>query len=496
MPSDEDDNSFNDAMNEWASKQSFFQNTRNRFIHPDPSLPVLFRITGYLFRLSLLGLLLFGGFLFIVKKHVNGAGFGEMMSEKIAALIGADEYEGRSFVWKGNRATTKVFKATGSDDAFFKKLQATNISFRIPRNRLFNKSWKIEDFNIGDLDMTLRVGSKTDSSAAKGASDASEALLAAGFGIDPDLGQLRFDEIDVGVANLNWGVSDTTKGSILGAPALIKREGNGWSLALTGGELSQNWWNGVNIKRLDVGVGDTSIALSNGELEFREGGEGTLAGEIKLGATPQVDLQMSVKETRLEGLIPPDFHRYLGGVGNASISVSGSPNHRDGLRSKVTLEIVEGRIRNIPAFEALSLMLESTRVRHVALAGGHAEFETGGGVWKVTEFELESEGVGRLLGSFTVSEAEAPEVPLGGDDDPLAGLDQPVIDKPLEERWIFKGSLRFGVPTPSLTRVHPASAKFFTADGAGMSWIDIELDGPITEVTQKLHDEIIAAMRR
>ena len=489
----DEDHSFNEAMNEWAAKQSFFQNPRNRIIHPDPSLPTIFRIIGYLFRLAIVGMFGVIVMLFAMKKYVGGESFGTMMADKIGALLQADDYEGRRYSWKGNRATTKLFSAVGSEEAFYKDLKAVSISFNMPKSALFGKSWKIDDLDIGELEMTLRVGRSSDTATSGIPTLDRLPFVAAGFGIDPDLEKLRYDFIEVAHTNLRWGVSKTTRGSIIDAPMEIVPDPEGWKLSFKGGTLSQNWWNGVKIESLDLQTRDDKLLFSNAKFELARGGSATLAGEMSLGAVPQADLQMNISEGDIAGLIPPAFHRYLGGRANATVAISGSPNTRSGLAADTTLEFVGARMRNIPAFEALSLLLETSRIRHLPLTSGTVQFETSDSEWRVTELNAICEGVGVLRGSFTVSEKESKKEPGIGLPD---GSEAAVPELPIEERWIFDGKLQLGIDSKKLGDVHPLAKTLFEDDGSGTSWIELVLDGPITEITSELHDSIISGMRR
>ena len=52
------DTSYADAMNEWAAKQSFLRNKRNRILHPDPGHRPFVRFLGYALRLLIVLFLL------------------------------------------------------------------------------------------------------------------------------------------------------------------------------------------------------------------------------------------------------------------------------------------------------------------------------------------------------------------------------------------------------------------------------------------------------
>lgn len=489
MPKNED-HSFNDAMNEWAAKQSFFQNPRNRIIHPDPSLPWVFRALGYLFRLLVVVLIATILLLYGMKKYVGGQAFGTMMAEKVGALLDAEEYEGRRYVWKGTRGTTKLFSAKGSEQAFYKDLKAISISFSMPRSAFFGDAWKLKSLDIAELDMTLRVGRSTNAARVP------ELLptLAAGFGINPNLERLSFDLMEIAHTNLRWGVSKTTQGSILDAPMDIIRDAGNWTLRFKGGTLFQNWWNGFAIRSLDVQLRDGKLLFTNAKFGLPKGGSANLTGDMTLGAIPQANLQMNISDAEVAGLIPAAFHRFLGGEVNASIAITGSPNTRSGLATDATLEVVGARLRNLPAFEALSLLLETSRVRHLPLTSGTVQFETSDGEWRVTDIDIQCEGVGVLRGNFTVSERKVEQETLAPLDSPEKSAEE-VPELPIAERWNFDGKLRLGVPSAKLSEFDPAAKDFFKDDGSGTSWIDIMLDGPINEVTRALRDEIIEAIR-
>ncbi len=493
----EEERTFNEAMNEWAAKQSFLHNSKNRLIHPDPSLPLPFRLLGYGLRLAFFGAIFFLAGLFLLKKYVGSKGFADMMSEKIGALIDAESYEGSRYRWKGARASTKLFSAQGSEQAFFKELEATGIAFEMPKNLLFNKTWDLEKLEVGQLDVTLRVGQATGLSAAAPAAE--RAPLTAGFGINPDLERLRFAHLQVKEAAFRWGVTKTNQGSVTGSGLVVtppEAEAGAWTLDFAGGRLRQNWWRDLQIDSLRVEVGDGRIAFKDSALRLGSG-TGSLRGDITLGAIPDVSLQLNLQEVPVTSLIPAEFGTYLAGTANASIGIEGSPNTRAGFGSRSIVEFAnEGTLLNIPAFEAISRLLDTIRFRVLPLTGGTVTFETGERRWNVSKVDIQCGNFAQLRGAFTVSEADRkrPVAPISA----LAPASPPSSATVSElERWEFSGELSLGIDEATFPRLsQPEAAQFFTSDGRGTSWIAITIDGTVDELTNDLADQIIAAANK
>ena len=494
----EEERTFNEAMNEWAAKQSFFHNPRNRLVHPDPSHPLPFRILGYLVRLGVVGLVLWGLSGLVISLHIKGKGFSQMLNDKLAEHLGADDHKGKTFAWKDGRATCKRFEASGSDSAFYKQLTAQGLSFEIPKKKMFSKAWDLEGVRIAELEMLLRVGR---SSGLAGAGlPSGERPMAAGFGIDPDFRQLRYEQIDIDEATFLWGVSSTTRGQIASAPMLAvppRASGGSWKLSFKGGALTQNWWRDVALQSLEVEVKPDRLVLSNGSLGFSKPGDTKLTGELLFGAVPQAKMNLSVSGAQIETFCPQAFRRFIGGEVNASIAIDGSPNTRTGLGSKSTIEFVDANLRDIPIFQALSMLLDSSRLRMLPLSGGTATFETGGGVLNITDIDIVSEGVGKLRGELKVTEVADDTLPEGGDG--LGSVERAALasrSKVGIADWEFSGELRFGVQIERFPALEKTAAKgLFKPAGDGHAWITIPLKGTLDQLTKPQHDAIVRAIR-
>lgn len=508
MPTEEE-RSFAQAMNEWSAKQSTFHNTGNRLIHPDPSLPLPFRIFGYLFRLAVVLLLLYLVFVFLVGRHLKGEGFAEMMAEKVGTKLAAADYEGYAYSWKGDRAYTKIYRATGSEDSFFRSLEANAVKFRIARPRMFSKAWELDTISIGTLKAELRVGRSESISLISPESQ----LSYAGFGINPDLDQLTFEAIEVDKANLNWGIGEQTKGRLSDAQLTFRRTESGSKLQIVDAVLQQNWLKDLQVATLDIAVQSSKVSLTDGLLGFEfpgknaEGktvnGQARLTGEISIAAVPDVNLQIALKDTAIENFLPNEFRRYVTGNTNGMIAIGGSPNAQTGITTNGTLVLNTGRLRNIAALQALSLLLEKTSLRQLPITNGIIEFSTGENQLTVPKFELQSDGGTILRGRFTVRAAKQsnPTIELPPIDLPDIPTEDDILSPPARqtgsaiEQWLIDGSAELGVSRELVESGHPSSKDIFSTEKEGLLWVELPLAGKISEITADLQQRIIDSIQ-
>ncbi len=500
MANVEDERSFNEAMNDWAARQSFFRNMGNRIVHPDPELPWPFRLFGYLFRLAVV-LFFIGGISFVMmKKYLSSQGFSDKVGASLASHLKADDYSSTSFLWKDSRVSVKKFSANGGDDAFFRTLEARFVRFRSAPLALLFSDWKLKDITIAELDVMMRSGAKIEMTGSHREGSTDPTLMYAGIG-PPDFGRVRFESLTVDDASFRWGLSNATRGSLSNAAASFDagETSDGWRLDFTNAVFEQNWLKKLSIPSLSVRREDGKLMVDEVNVTLPSGGTGTLGGSVTLGDLPQVSLTLNLTHASLEDFVPPAFQRYVTGDITGKVVFSGSINTKAGIETTADLD-VRGILRNIPVFESLSLLTQTSRLRHFPITKGKVSFKTSGGILKVTNLEIAAEDIAVLTGRFSFEPTSVDEP----DADILSSLPSeevgPVIpeieteagsDGPGLPDYICKGSLSLGVVPDRLTALEEAADAHFREEGGGFRWMKISLNGQIDELTKTLYDTMI-----
>jgi len=487
----DNDKSYSDAMNEWARKNSFFGDRGNRLIHPNPGLPGPLRAFGYLLRVGSLLLILWLIVSFGLRKYVGGTGFGEKVGGVVASMVGAGDFEASALQWKGKRMTLSRFSAKGGDTAFFHTLEARYFRFDSSPLAFLGSEWNVGEVVLSNLAIKLRSGAKMSevpvSLEMRGLFGS--ALQWGGYsGGTHDGKTLTFDSVKVLEAAIEWGLSEATNGALEGAGLVFVPDDSGWRLEIAGGKFRQNWLQGVTVEKLTIKPDAGKLRFTEGVVNLDNGGTATISGTVELGALPKLDLTIAITGGSLSDLLPENYTTYADGKVDGELRMTGSINTKSGVEFAGDLKISEGILRNIPVLESISILTETTRLRHLPITAGIVKFGTKEGVLNVQAFDLVSKDMAQLKGSFTFARdmSNASEAELIGLVTPTAGATPYLCD----------GSFRIGVMAASLAKTNEVGDKYFAPTSEGYRWMDVGLDGAVEQLTRPLYDEMLIDIRK
>jgi len=485
----DDEKSYSEAMNEWARKNSFFGNRGNRLIHPSPALPGPLRALGYLLRVVALVFVLWLVVNYGLRKYVGSKGFGEKVGGVVAAMVGAEDFESSPLLWKGGRMSLTRFSATGGESAFYRSLDARYIRFQSSPLAFLGSTWSLDDVVLNNLDVKLRSGSKTGEVplSLRGGSGGG-ALLLGGLGGGHEGKSLRFEELKVLDANVEWGLSEATRGGLVSGTCRLLPGDSGWRLEIAGGTFGQTWLQGITVERLTITEEGGVLQFRDGELALASGGKGTLAGTVALGALPKVDLTLGLSAGALSDLLPKRYATYVDARIEGELRLTGSVNTKSGIEIAGDLRLAEGILRNIPVLESVSILTETTRVRNLPITSGTLRFTTREGALEVTALEAVSKDTAMLRGSFAFARDME-----GASEKELIGLTQTGADvSPL----LWSGNLRIGVLPKSLVKAGQTGEKYFSPEADGYRWMEVVLSGEMEGLTAQLRDQMLADIKK
>lgn len=478
-------------MNDWAAKQSFFRNTGNRLIHPNPSLPLVFRLVGYLFRVVILVFIFTMIGRFGLKKYVMSSGFSEKAAASFAELLKADEFEASTLLWKGKRVSLKQFKATGKQEAVFRTLKADYLQFESHPLKLLGEVWDLGEIVISRLEIDFRSGAVTEVPVA-GLEEGVQQLLMAGLGSVPDFGKLKFGKISVKEAALTWGLSETTKGGYLGSFEFQHGDAPGeWRINLTGGRFFQNWLMDVNVEKMSIQRSGDKLIMKDGMLSFDDGGSATAEGELLLGGIPETDLTIQMAKVNITNFIPDAFSDYLDGYVSGPLKLKGSINTRAGIEMNGAFTMVGGRIRSVSVFESLALLTQVSRFRQMPLSSGSFDLKTGGDELSVNGIDIKSDELAHLKGGFAMNRSVV-----------LTAEEQMINEQLNSEGKALKrapyhvsGELEIGVVPEKLDEFRTVADKYFKKKEGGFEWMSLHLTGEAPDLTNSVYEKMVEDVR-
>lgn len=475
---------YSEAMNEWAAREgraSFAERSRVSVMLPDPFAHPAVRLLGYGWRLGLLVVLGAAGYWFLLRSHLAGAAFAGELSGRLAEVLGAEKASLSRLEWKGNQAQARKFSATGGPESFFRTLEATEVSFRVPFSQYRNPEWALTRLEAGTLQVELRSGSLKAPEAGEVPDVFSPPVLTVpGDGVkldagapDPELApepkgrDRRVLDLDVNRDGLEvvppvrrvtfggvqaahfvagWGTSEATRGELRDASIRASRgPGGSWVIDIPAGTLSQNWLRGLTFTQLRARYDAGVLALEDTPVRIGEV-SGVLGGRIQCADVPVFALTLRAEDLPLETFCGEPFDRYFNLRAGGTLEIGGSTNRSSGITVTGAMVVTGGAIRGLPIQQALATATTRLRFREFEITGGTVEFATGSGKLEVKSFRLDSRRDVVLRGSLTHD---------AGD---------------------FTGALEIGVDPVLLQKLDPAVVgQFFPKEEEGRRWMTVSL---------------------
>ena len=487
------------TLREREEEKRFLKKIRHRAIHPDHRGPILFRLAGYVVRLVILAVVVTAILFLRNRSYFNGESFSNEVQTELDHYFDGEDSKLQRISWASDQAKTS-YRANGGPGAFFRQIDLQGITARAKwRKLLISHSWELSDVEISEANIFLKGGQ-----TPRSAEDPPKERVRSGNWLKaaPDFSRARYGEITLHKANIHWGPFWTSKGSAAGCRATLRRRHGEWKLSLFGGTVSQNWLRNLEMdpdKPLEITLTDNQINIHETEFRLGEAGQVTLKGTIRLGETPDFDLQVSMKTIDLRHIVPDEFYSTLGGLVDITMKVTGSPNTSAGIIFEGELSIVQlGRLRNIPILRTLSTITPRTDLRLMPVrSGSSVKFKTRKGVLHLTDISIqggatlpggglkndqgEAMDAARVLGHLTY-QMDTTELESSLRLESLSNKEEDQIEEPGPEVG-FNGEVRIGMPWVLLDKNVHFREKYFTKDNRGYGWITVPLEGLIDEIS-------------
>lgn len=397
-----------------------------------------------------------------IEAFLRGDDFRHFLDRKSSAVLRAD---GRfaPLRWQDAEVYSDAFEAAGGPGPW-EKLTVEEVRARLDLAAVWRRVWRVERIDAEKLSASLRAPSL----AAPDAAAASAVKPAAG-GQDffarflpsrVEIGDFRVNNL-----TLSWASGRLAGARIAAHPSDSTMQA--WELEGTGGRLEEARLPAIALASFNVKASAHDVFLTRAEGRADSGGRLELSGRQALGGDRAMDLSVDYDGLPAGEFLPEDWRARLHGNTAGSVRVTGSGADAQTLRARGHIDLNDGRLAALPVLDELAVLTASGRYRQIPLQKGHADFDwTPQGV-AVTNLSVESEGLLRLEGGFTVR----------GDQ----------ID----------GTIQVGVARGSLRWIQPVSARVFDLpERDGYVWTTAHLHGPARHPAEDLTPRLIAAAQQ
>jgi len=386
---------FGDRLSQWVSSQGFWFQVRYSMSGKGMQGRLMFHLVNIGFRV-LVFLLIAAIFVWIyLERRTGTAHFLTGFKESLTEGISASELEMRGLQRLQGQMELSRIAAEGNNGTFFSSLEARNVRCKMGLIDGLIGVWRPGVIAIAKLDLDLRAGADDAESAAS---------MARVFFSDPKKVEIR--SFDIAEANLRWGYSDRTQGSIESTKIKMQRVGDSWRLILKGGYLSQNWLSRVEVVELVVLCTPEEIIFEKADLRQGKGSIDLAGLRIKTGERPTVEGVAKIRSIPIENLAPVSTHSYVDGTISGDFTIFGSTNSRDGigfegqvlLDGKDTVSLRE----KIHLLKALSVVDYSRNYHRIDFREGSFQLRVAGGGLELSEVNLKAEDLFTLEGVMRV----------------------------------------------------------------------------------------------
>lgn len=388
-------NDFDKRLSQWVASQGFWFQLRYSMAGRGMRGRAMFHLVRMFSRLALFLVVAVAASWFFLLKRTESAGFAKGIEQGIKeALVGSD-LAMRGLNYSQGQLEIPRLAAEGQDGTFFRTLQVVSLRCKMKLVDGLIWTWDPGVISIARLDLDLRAGGDDAESAAR---------IAKVLFDRPE--SVKIEAFEVGQANLHWGYSERTQGSIESSAMRAQRTPQGWRLSFKGGTFSQNWLAGLEIVNLVLACDPEGIRFE--KAEFKQGKGTVHFTDLRVigGSRPQVKGTLALQRVRLDHILPAAAADFIEGSISGEFVVSGSTNSSEGVcfDGQVVMDgedVVTLRDR-LPMLTALSVMDYSRNYHRIDFREGSFRVNTAGGGLSLTDVNLAAGDLFTLKGGVKV----------------------------------------------------------------------------------------------
>jgi hypothetical protein len=535
--------SFNNRIEQWLSKQGllfqFTHNTGSGLIFP--------KICGLLFRLLIIAVIALAICWFYLSSRPNSEVFKEDVQQQLVKGLNASEVEILNISRvKGGLLTGEMIISSiamgESEGSFFEDwyMKEENVSLVGRRSVTQTKKtatfdgvqflplgigdnyfsgWSGKELNILKMELKLKTGAASD-----------ELAMTAYSSLFKEYESLNIDTIQIFDANLMWGYTENSTGSIKGAQFKIIRGIDSWEINVSGGTFSHGWLKNAPINKMKV------ICKSSGEVVVESASFNIGDGELKLNASIQIKSQPEVTgnysfvNVGVIDLIGDRYEKWLDGNIGGTGEISGKLNSAEGLKvittvnlyrkskyrsaanaSPDTKELENDSVLIIRGdnFELLKILQMKDSLNSYSLMRAHKGtliIENQGADTQVTVNNVRcgSNDLMLMQGEFKyLLSVKSPNEVIDTstleikENEMNPGVDQPEnngLETTVGMERSFSGEINLGL-TPEVFENNINALNIYPIDKPTLRvWINVKLNGQLESLTEELADELFDIM--
>ena len=410
-----------------------------------------------------------------IDRYLRSEPFRRTVAQQASAALHADGQFG-PFQWQGAEVYSDGFDAVGHADSPLARLSAEQVRARFDLGALWHHTWRVDTVDVQRVAVVLAAQHPTPAQTPPSPEknqpapgDTRRPPPATGFlaGLLPDkveLGGVKVDDF-----SLAWNADGPeTAGRVIGvrlAAHPLDDKFLSWQVDGAEGQLVQAHFPSIHLDGFSVRSTPHEVFLTRADGELEGGGKVDLSGKQGLDADRGLDLQADFDQVPVGPFLPRDWRARLHGTAGGSVHVTGS-GHDASRHATGHLEMRDGKLTALPMLDELATFTASERYRQAPLQKARADFDWQDNDLTVTNLLVESEGLLRLEGGFTVRHGQ------------------------------MDGTIQVGVARSALRWLAVVGTQVFNQpERDGYVWTTVHLTGPVDQPTEDLTPRLVAAIQ-
>ena len=236
-----------------------------------------------------------------------------------------------------------------------------------------------------------------------------------------------------------------------------------WEIDGAGGTLSQADTPAVTLEEFAVKTTRDTLFVTRASGRPEGGGQLELSGTQALTGDHALDLAVNLDGVPVGPFLPPDWRGRFQGKAAVRAQVTGSMDDRARWRATGHLDLREAQMEALPVLDQLAVFSSTVRYRRAVVQRGGADFTWTPDRLEVRNVVVESEGLLRVEGGFTVRARQ--------------------ID----------GTFRVGVAVSSVRWINDLGATVFNLpQHDGYAWTTMRVSGPVDHPREDLTGRLAA----
>lgn len=410
--------------------------------------------------------------------YLRGEAFRRQLDEHASNALHADgRFE--PLQWQDSEVYTDAFDAVGGPGSPLAKLGAEQIRARLDLGALWHHAWRVDSIELTKFSATLPSERAAAASARRELPADAQPPSATttppeknpGFlaGLLPN--KFEIGEVRVNDFSLAWNVDHPAdaghlRGVVLKAHPLTA-DNRSWQIDGHDGQLAQAYFPALRLTEFNVKTTPHEVFITRAEGQADVGGHLELSGRQALDGDRALDLRVDFDGLPAGEFLPPDWRARLKGAAKGNVHVTNSIDQPGGGRAVGHVELHDGRLTALPVLDQLALFTASERLHSAELQHAQADFDWNAGDLAVSHLLVESEGLIRTEGGFTVRANR--------------------ID----------GTLQVGIARSAVRWLPVVGARVFNLpERDGYLWTTVHLSGPINHPSEDLTPRLLAATQQ